>query len=110
MELETQRERVLKAFQEAPGGRLTTGQLHGLGYLVNPRARVSELRKMGHKITCKHIAGTDSSMYTWHGKMTVEEAMEEQAKHIVVEEFLGDGYWIDGPKFSIWVPAKGAKA
>lgn len=62
----SQKDRVLAALQAAPHG-LTTGQVHDLGYIVNPRARVSQLRKEGHIIEVTKIKGTDSSIYKYLG-------------------------------------------
>ena len=63
-----QRDRVLKAFMEAPGHTLTTGELEAIPWLVNWRARQSELRKLGHTWRRIRIEGTDSFRYTWLGK------------------------------------------
>lgn len=61
----TQKQRVLDALKLHK--TLTTGQMHSFGYLVNPRARVSDLRKDGHIIEVKRIKGTDSSVYKYLG-------------------------------------------
>ena len=62
--MKTQKDRVLEALQKGP---LTTGQLHAIPYIVNSRARVSELRKEGHIITVTPIKNSDSSTYTYKG-------------------------------------------
>jgi hypothetical protein len=61
--LEAQKFRVLEAFEAAPGQALTTGELHSLPYCVNPRARVSELRRSGCVIDCQPIPHSNSSRY-----------------------------------------------
>lgn len=66
--MSTQRERVLEALKSAPRQKLTTGQLHKIPYICNPRARVSELRSAGHIILVTPIKGTNSSTYQYLGQ------------------------------------------
>ena len=62
-----QTERVLQAFLKSPNMKLTTAQIDEIPYMVNQRARISDLRKLGHVFHVERIKGKKQSVFTYLG-------------------------------------------
>lgn len=75
-----QADRVLEAFEQAPNHTLTTAQIHAIPYMTNARARISDLRKLGHVIMAKAIRGKHQSTFVWYGQLYAE--VEEEIRWI----------------------------
>ena len=74
----TQTEQVLQAFKLKR--IMTTAQIHALPYITNARARISDLRKLGHIITATPIKGKHQSSFQYLGQsdmMTDEKPLGE---------------------------------
>lgn len=65
----TQSQRVLEAFLAAPGRKLTTAQIDSIPFMTNQRARISDLRKLGHVFHVERIEGKHQSVFTYMGHL-----------------------------------------
>jgi len=77
----TQNERVLAAFLSAPRKTLTTVQVKEFPFVANAKARISNLRELGHAIVCEKIPGTKQSRFIYKGYTPIAASLVETRQY-----------------------------
>lgn len=96
-ETDIARERVLQAFLRAPGRRLDSVAIKQIPGTTNARARMSELRQMGHRWHKTHIKGTLLYMHVYLGQDTLDQVKAAATPR-------RRAHWIGAGAFQIWCP------